>query len=119
MRIDKHEVRGLLLQKRFVPVEEKLLHPEYRFWYLYASANGMNHLAVMGHRNKDNFLKVNLQDRNRVLMVTDAEPFEPGKIATVTFRHLSHFELFLNVVNAGAYVPVRIQNLARTLGAVE
>ncbi len=116
MRICKHEVKGLLLQKQFRMVEEKLLHPEYRFWYLYASPNGMNHLAVMGHRNKDNFLKVNLQDRNRVLMVTDAEPFTPGKIATVTFKCLLDFELFLNFVNAGAYVPFRTQNLAHTLG---
>lgn len=104
MRIDKHEVRGLLLQKRFRLIEEKLLHPEYRFWYLVSSHNGLNHLAVMGHRNKDNFLKVNLQDKNRVVMVTDAHPFETGKIAAVSFRRMVDFELLLNRVNEGAFV---------------
>jgi hypothetical protein len=105
MAFDKDEVRDVLLSKGFGLVEEKT-NSEVRFWFLFSTPTRLNHLAILSRTQKrSRNLVVYLQDHEMRAVVTDLQPFSPGRMASTEFPRMADFELFLDIVKRDVYVP--------------
>lgn len=101
----KDEIVDVLSKRDFRLLEDNV-NAGVHFSLVFSSPTGMNHLVILTRKKGDNKnLIVYLQDHNRVSMVVDSHPFRPKQMACTEFPRMADFELFLDVVRAGVYVP--------------